>query len=178
MKLYCNKCFAKTEYKFSKPKFCPECGTEVGASSNFTQKQSSNNEKINKDLDRIQKLEAEIEKLKSEKSSPKKRYEEDVADEYGEEDDYENEDYNNVQRHISNFKRMKNKSGVKVENDSRSSGITFGQLFESSSESSFSSSEDFKMSKDAGGLHAKSSQQILEELRAEASSQARVIEID
>ena len=33
MKLYCNKCYAKTEYKFSKPKFCPECGSKMQAKS-------------------------------------------------------------------------------------------------------------------------------------------------
>lgn len=181
MKLYCTECFAKTEYKFSKPKFCPECGAKVGSISASV---SSSNVKTNpiaesdnKSLAKIKELELELEKIKVSSQLGRKNNQK-YIDEYFEDeyDEEESQDYLATQRHINNFKRSKNKSGVVIEANQESSGVTFGQIIENASRNPSSTSSDFKL---AASVPSKADQEnILKQLKAEASSQARVIEID
>lgn len=181
MKLYCTECFAKTEYKFSKPKFCPECGAKVGA---LNVSVSSSNAKTsilppsdNENLVKIKELELELEKIRASSRlshlSKNKNLDQDIDDEIDEE---ESEDYLATQRHIANFKRSKNKSGIVIERSQNSSGVTFGQLIENASKNPSSGSADF-LPKPSAPSEAER-QNILKQLAAESSSQARVIEID
>jgi hypothetical protein len=175
MKLYCDKCFAKMEYKFSKPKFCTECGAKFESSVVSSVKKNTAEipaAQVVEDSDNIKKikyLESQLAALKRTNKSYRDDSDQSEFDQHEEEDDYLE-----TQRHISNFKKIKNRSGVVVESDSGKNGITFGQILESSSDSFGGSANDFKMSNEK----SKSKEQILEELRIEASSQARVIEID
>ena len=176
MKLFCQQCFAKIEYKFSKPKFCPECGKQIGVSLEKTQVKGSIK---NNDADRIRELELQLEEFKNKKDDSNKREifsknNKNYQDEEGEED-YDGEDYNETQRHIDNFKRKKIKNGISVEKDFLNKGISFGQLMEGASSNSMPAGDEFKMSDDSP---RKTDQQILEELRIEASSKSRTIEID
>jgi hypothetical protein len=168
MKLYCDKCFAKSEYKFSKPKFCPECGEKV---SSATVSVSANRIVDTKD----------VEKHSHDEHSPRVSsfrarpaiYSNDTDEDLDEYID----DYAETQRHINNFKRIKNKHGVIVERDDGNKGISFGQLIEGSSNSR-NNSEDFKMTDDVTSSVKKTKQQILDEMKSEASSKPRVIDID
>lgn len=183
MKLYCTECFAKTEYKFSKPKFCPECGAKVGALSvsvsSANTKSSILSLSDNENLVKIKELELELEKARASSGlsnlnkNKNKNLDEDADDEIDEE---ESEDYLATQRHIANFKRSKNKSGIVVERSQNSSGVTFGQLIESASKNPSSGSTDF-FPKPSAPSEAER-QNILNQLRAESSSQAKVIEIE
>jgi len=85
-------------------------------------------------------------------------------------------DYKKTQYHINNFKKNKNKSGIIVEKDNSNAGISFGQLMESSSSSGGSSGQEFKMNNVTDSTK-KTKDQILEEIRIEASSVSRPIEI-
>jgi hypothetical protein len=154
MKLYCNKCYAKTEYKFSKPKFCPECGEKISnsvTSISFKHKDSKKEEVLpsNKNLH--------------------------TNEEDFDEDDELEDDYVATKMHIENFKRNSKKSGIIVEKTNFGGGISFGALMEKVS-SEPNSIKDFQ------GLDRldtkKTKEQILEELRLESSSQARVVEIE
>lgn len=149
MKLYCNKCYAKTEYKFSKPKFCPECGEKISGSLeslSFKTKQLEKKEIVNRDEE----------------------------DELINDEDTE-EDYETIQRHIESFKRNSKRSGVIVEKSTFDGGISFGELMQKTSSEPIAS-------KDFSGLdraeNKKSKDEILEELRLESSSKARVINIE
>lgn len=181
MKLYCTECFAKTEYKFSKPKFCPECGAKVGALSvsvsSANTKSSILSLSDNENLVKIKELELELEKARASSGlsnlNKNKNLDEDADDEIDEE---ESEDYLATQRHIANFKRSKNKSGIVVERSQNSSGVTFGQLIENASKNPSSGSTDF-FPKPSAPSEAER-QNILNQLRAESSSQAKVIEIE
>jgi len=177
MKLFCQQCFAKIEYKFSKPKFCPECGKQIGLVLGKTQTVDSVK---NNDADRIKELELQLEefkngkdKLNKNKFSSKniKNYENNED----EEEQYDDEDYDDTQRHIDNFKRKKIKNGVSIEKDLRNKGVSFGQLMEGASSGSAFAGDEFKMNDNSP---RKTDQQILEELRIEASSKSRTIEID
>jgi len=176
MKLFCQQCFAKVEYKFSKPKFCPECGKQMGVASMKVEVKSSTK---NNDADRIRELELQLEQFKSNKAESNrrevlsKRYEN--YEDGGEEDGYSDEDYNETQKHIDNFKKRKLKSGISVERDFGNKGISFGQLMEGVSSGAISVGDEFKIADDSP---RKTDKQILEELRAEASSKSRVIQID
>ena len=66
MKLYCQECFAKIEYKFSKPKFCPECGKQIGLSKFIGPTSSASIQIVQKSKDeqKIKDLESELEELK------------------------------------------------------------------------------------------------------------------
>ena len=179
MKLYCNNCFSKTEYKFSKPKFCPECGSKTGTLTTVNKPIESED---SKSIQKIKDLEnqlsefrrGEIERKKSTHSVASHSM---VLDDEELDGDYESEDYSETQRHINNFKRNAKRSGVIVEKSSSDSGISFGQLIENSSASKTKSDTDFQMKEDAN-FPKKTNQQILEEIRLEASSVSRPIEID
>ena len=90
-----------------------------------------------------------------------------------EEEDVEN--YAQTQKVLSAFKRGKFKTGVTVEKNTNNSGISFKDLMDGVSSGSVSAGDDFKMTDN--GVK-KTDQQILEELRIEASSKPRVIQID
>jgi hypothetical protein len=181
MKLYCTECFAKTEYKFSKPKFCPECGAKVGtlnvSVSSGSTKTSISASSDNQNLVKIKELELELEKMRASSRlsnlNKNKGLDDDV---YGEIDEEESEDYLATQRHIANFKRSRNKSGIVVEKNQEASGITFGQLIENASKNPSSGSADF-FPKPSAPSEAER-QNILNQLRVESSSQANVIEIE
>jgi hypothetical protein len=174
MNLYCKECFAKIEYKFSKPKFCPECGLAIGSGvlNKPVVKKTETAVSDSDNLKRIKDLENQVQALK--KINKVVESEEDEIDdnEYAPEDDYVQ-----IQQHINSFKSLKNKPGIVIEKDNSQRGITFGQLIESSSSSTANSSNDFKFSED-GSKPTKSKEQILEEFRLEASSSPRLIEID
>jgi hypothetical protein len=171
MKLYCQQCFAKVEYKFSKPKFCPECGRQIGAIANQENIKS----------DRIKELELELQQFKNKEIqlnkgkvfSKKSKNDEDNVDVDSDDDDIQ-EDYDETQRHIDNFKIKKFRSGVTVEKNSANKGISFAQLMESVSSGAVSVGDEFKMIDD---YPAKTERQILEEFRAEASSKSKTHEI-
>ena len=192
MKLYCQDCFAKIEYKFSKPKFCTECGKQIGLSKSVTVSQSSPPQvaQKNKDEQKIKDLEMELRELKSKSRTIKlssgsnkmiraevenNEYDEDNEESYpeGEEDDVEN--YAQTQKVLTAFRRGSFRSGVSVEKSKNASGISFKDLMDGVSSGSISAGDDFKMNDD--GVR-KSDKQILEELRLEASSKPRVIQID
>lgn len=175
MKLFCQQCFAKVEYKFSKPKFCPECGKQIGITSVKIEPKSVVK---NNDADRIRELESQLEQFKNNKiesngrevlSRTYKNYED------GDEEDHDGEDFNEIQKHIDNFKKRKIKSGISVEKDFGNKGISFGQLMEGVSSGNIPVGDEFKMIDDSP---RKTDQQILEELRIEASSKSRIIEIE
>lgn len=155
MKLYCNKCYAKTEYKFSKPKFCPECGEKISGSVDSLSFKSKDLEKKELVLNKKDYM------AKNEES------------EFDQEDD--EEDYTNTQKHIENFKKNSKRSGVIVEKSNFDGGISFGELMQKAS-------GEPKPSKDFSGLdkdrNNKTKDQILEELRLESCSKARLIEIE
>jgi hypothetical protein len=162
------------EYKFSKPKFCTECGAKFESSVMSSVKKNTAEipaAQVVEDSDNIKKIKHLESQLAALKKTNKSYRDDGDLSEY---DQDEEDDYLETQRHISNFKKIKNRSGVVVESDSGKNGITFGQILESSSDSFANSSNDFKMSNEK----SKSKEQILEELRIEASSQARLIEID
>jgi hypothetical protein len=180
MKLYCTECFAKTEYKFSKPKFCPECGAKVGSLnvsvSTVRAKAPVSLSSENENLVKIKELELELEKMRDSSRSINLNKNKDLYEDVGEEfDEEESEDYLATQRHIANFKRSRNKSGVFIEQGRESSGITLGQLVESASRNPPSESTDF-FPKPSAPSEAER-QNILNQLRAESCSQAKVIEI-
>jgi hypothetical protein len=176
MKLFCQQCFAKVEYKFSKPKFCPECGKQMGTVLSKVETVTTSK---NPDADRIRELELQLEKFKNDKTGSNKRevlskrYQDYVDNE--DEEEYDDEDYNETQKHIDNFKNKKNKIGVSIEKNNPNRGISFGQLMEGVSSGSISAGDEFKMTDDSP---RKTDKQILEELRIEASSKSRTIEID
>jgi hypothetical protein len=153
MKLYCNKCYAKTEYKFSKPKFCPECGEKISVSTNSLLLKSASLEK--KEL-AVSKRDFFVE---------------------NEEDDINEgeEDYFRTQKYIESFKRNSKRSDVFIEKSNFDGGISFGELMQKVS-------TEPNTAKDFSGLdrkqNNKTKDQILEELRLESSSQARVIDIE
>ena len=192
MKLYCQECFAKIEYKFSKPKFCTECGKQIGLSKSVGLTSSGSIQIVQKSKDeqKIKDLELELRELKSKSQTIKSNSgsnkmiraaivndegaegdEESYLDE--EEDDAEN--YAQTQKVLTAFRRGSFRSGVSVEKSANASGISFKDLMDGVSSGSISAGDDFKMSDD--GVR-KSDQQILEELRLEASSKPRVIQID
>jgi hypothetical protein len=174
MNLYCKECFAKIEYKFSKPKFCPECGLAIGSVilNKPVIKKTETDVSDSDNLKRIKDLENQIQALKKiNKVVDEEDEEMDGAEEIAE------DDYIQIQRHINSFKKLKNKPGVIIEKDNSQQGITFGQLIESSSNSTANDLNDFKFSEDDRKPN-KSKEQILEELRLEASSSPRLIEID
>jgi len=161
MNLYCNKCFAKSEYKFSKPKFCPQCGERVSDLIASSDHVNSNKVKPDTKIPAI------------EKQRPVHLSQNDEDDDYY-------DDYDETQRHIDNFKRFKNKSskfGITIEKDDLNKGVSFGQLIENSNGNS-SAREEFKMTEDNIHTNKKTKQQILEEIRLEASSKPRVIDIE
>jgi len=178
MKLYCNSCFSKTEYKFSKPKFCPECGFQTGTLATKSEVLAGGDLK---NIQKIKDLEKQLSEFRKEITETKGVARSNVSSmtESGDEsdDDYDIEDYAQTQRHINNFKRNAKRSGVIVERNSSDSGISFGQLIENSSTSKSKSNMDFQMKDDADCIK-KTHQQILEEIRLEASSISRPIEID
>jgi len=179
MKLYCNNCFSKTEYKFSKPKFCPECGSKTAALT-AASKTIENTDSEN--IQKIKDLENELSEFRKGGAQRKKSTDSVILrsralDDDESDDDYDSEDYSETQRHINNFKRNAKRSGVIVEKSSSDSGISFGQLIENSSASKTKSNTDFQMKEDAN-FPKKTNQQILEEIRLEASSVSRPIEID
>lgn len=162
MKLYCNKCYAKTEYKFAKPKFCPECGekisTSITASSVVTP--AIKPQEVKKENIAVSRNESIL----------------DNEDEDIEREDQESEeDYFRTQKYIESFKRNKKRSGITIEKSSFEGGISFGELMQKTSNQS-------NASKDFQGFNTlentKTKEQILEELRSESCSQARVIDID
>jgi hypothetical protein len=162
MKLYCNKCYAKTEYKFSKPKFCPECGEKISSSIGATS--------ISPSLIKPQEFKKENITV-SRSESVLDNENEDIE----QEDQDLEEDYLRTQKYIESFKRNRKRSGVTVEKSNFGGGISFGELMEKAS-------SEPNASKDFQGFNTienrKTKEQILEELRSESSSKARVIDID
>ena len=192
MKLYCQECFAKIEYKFSKPKFCPECGKQIGLSKSVGLTSSSSIQIVQKSKDeqKIKDLELELRELKSKSQTIKPNSGsnkmiraaivndedgEDGEESYLEEEEDGAENYAQTQKVLTAFKRGAFRSGVSVEKSANASGISFKDLMDGVSSGSISAGDDFKMSDD--GVR-KSDQQILEEFRLEASSKPRVIQID
>ena len=192
MKLYCQECFAKIEYKFSKPKFCTECGKQIGLSKSVGLTSSGSIQIVqkNKDEQKIKDLELELRELKSKSQTIKSNSGsnkmiraaivndedgEDGEESYLEEEEDGAENYAQTQKVLTAFKRGAFRSGVSVEKSANASGISFKDLMEGVSSGSISAGDDFKMSDD--GVR-KSDQQILEEFRLEASSKPRVIQID
>lgn len=192
MKLYCQECFAKIEYKFSKPKFCPECGKQIGLSKSVGLTSSGSIQIVQKSKDeqKIKDLELELRELKSKSKAIKSNSGsnkmiraaivndedgEDGEESYLEEEEDGAENYAQTQKVLTAFKRGAFRSGVSVEKSANASGISFKDLMDGVSSGSISAGDDFKMSDD--GVR-KSDQQILEELRLEASSKPRVIQID
>lgn len=180
MKLYCPQCYNKIEYKFSKPKFCTECGAST---SNTSEVKADVNEK-NEDKLKIEILERKIKELSmqnlkknSNKVSKNISANADTDDENGtyEYDDYE-EDYEETQRHINNFKNKNRKSGITVEYINNDNSVSFGSLMESAASGKSNNVEEFKMTDDK--TSKKSPEKILEELRIESASAAKVIEIE
>jgi len=167
MKLYCNKCYAKTEYKFSKPKFCPECGEKV---SGFVDVSSARVEKPKENLQKLEELKV---------SRVAKSKNESVLDEdelyLDDEDQNSQEDYVQTQRSIENFKRNGRKSGVVVEKSDFNAGISFGELMQKTSNRP-DESNDFKNLNSLD--NKKTKKQILEEFKAESSSEARIVDIN
>jgi hypothetical protein len=182
MKLFCQECFAKVEYKFSKPKFCPECGAKIGISSvKIEQKPTVKNS----ESDRIKELEAQLNELKNQRqefpknaksSNRKTNYQNDEDYNYEDEDgeEYE-ENYFQIQKHINNFKNKRITNGVSVEKNNANTGISFGKLMEGVSSGAVPVEDEFKMLSEPV---RKTDKEILEELRVEASSKARAIEIN
>ena len=192
MKLYCQECFAKIEYKFSKPKFCPECGKQIGLSKSVGLTSSSSIQIVQKSKDeqKIKDLELELRELKSKSQTIKPNSGsnkmiraaivndedgEDGEESYLEEEEDGAENYAQTQKVLTAFRRGAFRSGVSVEKSANASGISFKDLMDGVSSGSISAGDDFKMSDD--GVR-KSDQQILEEFRLEASSKPRVIQID
>ena len=195
MKLYCQECFAKIEYKFSKPKFCTECGKQIGLSKSvgLTSSDSIQIVQKNKDEQKIKDLELELRELKSKSQTIRSKGgsnkmiraatvndgddedDEDGKESYLEEEEDGSENYAQTQKVLTAFRRGAFRSGVSVEKSANASGISFKDLMDGVSSGSISAGDDFKMSDD--GVR-KSDQQILEELRLEASSKPRVIQID
>lgn len=188
MKLYCQECFAKIEYKFSKPKFCTECGNQIGLSKSIglTSSASIGIVQKSKDEQKIKDLQLELEELKGKNQLLKSKnnltrvalseVEDEQDDDFDdEEEEQDAENYAQTQKVLTAFKRGKFKTGVTVEKNANNSGISFKDLMEGVSSGSISVGDDFKMSDD--GIK-KTDKQILEELRIEASSKSRVIQID
>lgn len=192
MKLYCQDCFAKIEYKFSKPKFCTECGKQIGLSKSVTISQSSSPQvtQKNKDEQKIKDLEMELRELKSKNRTIKlnsgsnkmiraeienNQDYEDGEESYSEEEEDDAENYAQTQKVLMAFRRGSLRGGMSVEKSENAPGISFKDLMDGVSSGSISAGDDFKMSDD--GVR-KSDKQILEELRLEASSKPRVIQID
>lgn len=177
MKAYCPKCFIKTEYKFSKPKFCPECGASFNASFAINKDVDSTKKSSNEDYSKIRELEEEIKKLKAISTN---NFISSDEEEYGADDD-EGFDTEKARRSIENFKKNKSRlGGVTVERGGYDSGISFGELMEkSSNESRSGGREEFKMiDENVTGNGKINKKGILDQLKRESSSQASIIEID
>lgn len=177
MKFYCTECFTKNEYKFSKPKFCPECGAPVGLSlsRDVRSTTASKDSADGGSLEKIKNLEKEIEKLKSAKTSNIVGGNTKAFEQHNDMEEEFEEDYHSIQKHINNFRRNNNRSGVTVEGYAKNSGISFGELVQSSSSTSV---DEFKIHEDRFSGPMKSKEQILNELKMEASSAAKLIEIE
>ena len=181
MKLYCQQCFAKIEYKFLKPKFCTECGKQMTSVASTS---SSVNIIKNNSEQRIKDLELQLEELKNNKqiipnkNTLRKANYNIVAEEQDYEgEEYEDEEVNSIetQKIVNAFKRGRIKSGVTVEKNKNNEGISFKDLMDGVSSGAISvGNDDFKMENDT----RKTDKQILEEFKIEASSKSRVIQID
>ena len=165
MNYYCSNCFSKSEYKFSKPKFCQECGTKI--SSDFTVKKTISASSPQSE-ESSQTRNVEVKKI------PKsiKKIE---VDEFENEEDNSDQEYYCSDLH-SIISSIKPGAGVSVEGYGKNKGISFGSLMqEASSSSSSSESNDFKFQ---NFELKKTREQVLEEFKAEASSTRRHIEIE
>lgn len=166
MNYYCSNCFSKSEYKFSKPKFCPECGaktsSEVAGNKNPSLNLPSDNKVSQENRQITQKASRNIKNDEAESLETEMQNEEDY------EQNYYCSDLHSI---ISKIKPGK---GVSIEGYKENKGVSFGSLMEESSSSS-PSSNDFKFQND--GVQ-KTKEQILEELKAEASSTRKHIEIE
>ena len=166
MNYYCSNCFSKSEYKFSKPKFCAECGAKTSSEALGNKNPSANLPKDNKVAQDNRQLAQRTSRIiKNDESEA-------LEDEMGNEENYE-QDYYCSDLH-SIISKIKPGKGVSVEGYKENKGVSFASLMEESS-SSASSSNDFKFQND--GVQ-KTKQQILEELKAEASSTRKHIEIE
>jgi len=163
MNYYCSNCFSKSEYKFSKPKFCQECGTKVSSDSTVKKNisasmpQSEENSKT-RNVE-IKKIPKSIKKIE--------------VDEFESEDDNSDQEYYCSDLH-SIISSIKPGAGVSVEGYEKNKGISFGSLMQEAS-SSPSDSNDFKFE---NFEFKKTREQVLEEFKAEASSTKRHIEIE
>ena len=192
MKLYCQECFAKVEYKFSKPKFCPECGKQLGVAASASSSVPSSNAIVKKydDKEKIRELELELEQLKNQKASKVENFNKAIsnrrinsyADSYEEDEEFQNEDdeyasrdFAETRQILNGFKRGKFKTGVSVEKNNHKSGISFKDLMDGVSSGAISVGDEFKMNETGP---TKTEKQILEELKVEASSKPKLIQID
>jgi hypothetical protein len=163
MNYYCSNCFSKSEYKFSKPKFCQECGTKI---STDTVVKKTTNASLPQNDESSKTGDVEI------KKTPKiiKKIE---VDEFENEEDNSDQEYYCSDLH-SIISSIKPGAGVSVEGYEKNKGISFGSLMQEAS-SSPSDSNEFKFQ---NFEFKKTREQVLEEFKAEASSTRRHIEIE
>jgi len=184
MNFYCQSCFKKSEYKFSKPKFCPNCGKSLSTSASA----SISEHKpcavgANQPLDlenkeeKIKNLEAELRAYKRlELSNRMNRVESGSSIDIAEYEESEDESFDSNSGLWKNSPDLHKSISIEFDRGAKF-GIKMSDVAGSSNE--FGVSEFDKLS----NLKRPSPEQIdtekiLEELKAESSSQARIIDIE
>jgi uncharacterized Zn finger protein (UPF0148 family) len=178
---YCPHCFAKSEYRFSKPNFCPSCGkgatVEARATVVSPAPQTSPVTKV--ENDKISRLERELEELKRANASARgvarattrgaRRRPDPYIDDADDFSDDNESDYV-----PGDIPILEAGEGIKIEGGDKARGMTLGAVVETAAASG-KPDAPFKRN-----MPKKSKKAILEELRRESSFGGRnnPIEID
>ena len=186
MNFYCGLCFKKSEYKFSKPKFCPNCGKSVSGIDSSksvsvnpdSQIKSKNAQEVIEVADsskdkKIRDLEKQL-FLYKRISLAERAPQQDSDDSFNETDADMDQSFESDYRWQGSLESLR--GTVKMEFDkSKKMGVKLGDALGSNN----SAGGDFlPLHEKRGELSEKEKADILNELSSESSSQAKVIEID
>jgi hypothetical protein len=183
MNFYCQSCFKKSEYKFSKPKFCPNCGVSLSNCKldyKLSEAQSKTSQEVeNSNGEKIKQLEKQIEIYK--RISLSKRLDgESFLDSGDDQSEYPNDmddDLNNSNIWRNN-KNLNNSISVEYDKNKKF-GTKFSDVMAESMSVGFSNQvNDFKNQNRDLQLSKEKKEKILKEIQEEASSAPRIINID
>lgn len=184
MNFYCQSCFKKSEYKFSKPKFCPNCGKSLSASAilNVSQNEpctigvNQPSDFKNKE-EKIKNLEAELRAYKRlELSNRINRVESGSSVDIAEDEESEDESFDSNSALWKNSPDLHKSISVEFDRGAKF-GVKMSDVAGSSSEFDVSEFDQFSNLKRPSAKQI-DTEKILEELKAESSSQARLIDIE
>ena len=184
MKFYCDSCFKKSDYKFSKPKFCPNCGASCSMAASGTKTLIENNgfagagEPEQRLIDNPNGTsEKKIKELEKRLSAYERLALSDrIAAKNNEIDISENDSDEMDSRWNGSLESLK--GTMKIEFDeSRKLGTKFSEILSSSVGENFPEAKMLSSLDDRSKLEI-DYDKILKELKEESSSGARIINID